>query len=1603
MVRRIITSNLNEEFHRARSGFQAQGARVVEERPGYFARVNGVSGMGTAGMESDYLTEVERRAIMRSASSGPQGSSNITFTEPEIIGPLFDPINWFLPYTYKVLNRWIRYYDRFHPMIGNCLDMHSEVPLSRFAVGGIDDDGITQEYEDIFEELDLYGNALAMFREYWLLGECCADSAYLMMGNGEIKSIQDVRAGDTVLTHMGQASQVLYPTTRTVDEEICVFHVTGLPEPLEVTKNHPMYAMTRSQAREDVIEVAKGELAWNSKEYVKAFADTGYSVFSLDKEKFDFIPAEHLSKGDWLVYPIDRTVEASTYTPEFCRLLGYYLAEGWLHWRKNAQGEEIPYTVHIANGNPDIIEDIQRCWASLGIKTRIQKLKNCIGVAVDSKEIAQLFQRLCGSGSHEKKLDLSILRMEPAKQLQIVQAFFEGDGSVNSNGMVQMTTVSRTLAYHLWLMFLRNDIPASLKKWHYSKSDSDIFAVKLSKYNSYDFLRASIKAAHKAVRPTQASSARLLIKGDYLVMPIRDIEYRHYKGQVYNLEVEGDHSYVANGCAVHNCFPFLHWNPDQLAYDQLVILNPDFIHVNASPLAYGANVQLSLEPDDALIALVKSTDERNMQLRSDLDPVVIEAVEAGQNVPLDNFNVSQVARKASPYDLRGTSIVLRCFTGDTPVVMADGTRKPIQDIQTGESVWTHKGRVREVTDTLTFDVDEPLYEIQVDGQDELIKCTGDHPFLVWVGHRECACGCGQLVSQRRRRLGLPYDKKHGMEAVEGSWPEQFEWIKAKDLKETDYLCVLAHQSEYKDTEVTPEQARLFGYFLAEGHYLKENGVPEGQKRGLCFSFHQDETDTLAQDVVNLLQSEYDITSKIVKHNNNGIVVTTNFLPADQLIILDIFLHYVGEYSIHKQIASEIFLWPRHLQLEFLSGFFCGDGCHHQSRIGCSTSNTVLAAQISSMLHHLGIDNTLHVTERSDSSTGFRSDLSIPLSANKVLLERMNALKGEFIREDQLSQEVVHLYVEEGKTFQQIDQLLGLSHMHSQAIFREATLVEQRKKKRNNDHIVTFVLEEHRKGTNPLTIANTMEKLGFETVEGGKWSYAHVVQIIQTGSYGNKGRGKHCDRVRVGDYIVCPIRSISQQNFVGKVYDLTVEEDITFTIYNDVAVYDCLKDLLYEDKLREAQYAISDRHITPLKVFSLGDPQGEWIPDQDDIDSLASTLAAGQDDPNFALIGNFSLKVDYHGSTGKVLPVIPEFEFVEKRILTALFTNKSITHGEGPTYANASVAFEILQMRYASLRNLFDMWVREKVAMPIAEARGYRKITQAELNHKVRTSSGKSYHKYSANTRRREGLQIPEIHWLEQLSLYDDTQKKNYMLRLRDKGDIPLKLLCEVFDWDYAEITRDLTDEVGTVADPVYRQTLQRVFTSYMAGPAQARGVPGGGPLLQGIPNVGPSPLGSPGGLPGAMPGGAPGGIGEPSLPGVGEPGAQGPGIAGPSGLQTLPPIGSSKEEEEPEIPSDPVAVKELVSKLVDEASVLREALRETTASTSTRRKKVFGPSKYGKSKDGSVFYTNEAAIEDSASKGGSDGVRQESQGQSEESSTPETSEGSDGERSGRAE
>lgn len=94
-------------------------------------------------------------------------------------------------------------------------------------------------------------------------------------------------------------------------------------------------------------------------------------------------------------------------------------------------------------------------------------------------------------------------------------------------------------------------------------------------------------------------------------------------------------------------------------WSRLLIQNPDYIHVDRSVVA--DEPMISLRPDKNLKDICNSNKPAALLQRQKLDKGIVEHVKRGENIPLNNFYVSHIARKVNPYDIRGTGLIVGCF------------------------------------------------------------------------------------------------------------------------------------------------------------------------------------------------------------------------------------------------------------------------------------------------------------------------------------------------------------------------------------------------------------------------------------------------------------------------------------------------------------------------------------------------------------------------------------------------------------------------------------------------------------------------------------------------------------------------------------------------------------------------------------------------------------------------------------------------------------------------------------------------------------------------------------------------------------------------------
>lgn len=335
----------------------------------------------------------------------------------------------------------------------------------------------------------------------------------------------------------------------------------------------------------------------------------------------------------------------------------------------------------------------------------------------------------------------------------------------------------------------------------------------------------------------------------------------------------------------------------------------------------------------------------------------------------------QVDRKYPEYFITANTskyINNNCFVPGTAITMADGTVKSIEDVQEGDFVRSHLGKVRRVTQTFKRRIDEEILEIVPRGTTERLYVTKEHPFFVFRPVSECVhcgAGVGRNLKAISHLLGRHYCSKecyyaHRVPNSHYLSKKQGEFVEAGRLTDRDFWAtpVLA---DTKRTELSPGRARLLGLFVAEGYYELDSRHGN-EKVGAVWAFHSEERTTLATTVLSLLKSEFGVEGVIRDHSSDSGIHVTTKTNRDLAAFFQKWVH--GSCSKKKYLDAALLEAEREVQLELVRGWLEGDGCYHvtdhDSRLSGTSSSRSLANQMQMILHRLGVSShlTRSVTE-----------------------------------------------------------------------------------------------------------------------------------------------------------------------------------------------------------------------------------------------------------------------------------------------------------------------------------------------------------------------------------------------------------------------------------------------------------------------------------------------------------------------------------------------------------------------------------------------------------------------------------------------------------------
>jgi len=154
-------------------------------------------------------------------------------------------------------------------------------------------------------------------------------------------------------------------------------------------------------------------------------------------------------------------------------------------------------------------------------------------------------------------------------------------------------------------------------------------------------------------------------------------------------------------------------------WSRLMIQNPDYMIVKRTVAADEPIIML--RPDENLKNIVMSNKPGDIEMRRQLNNHIIDSVKRGNNIPLDSYGISHLARKISPYEIRGTGLPVCIFRQlmlfdqlrESKYVQAGNMINPLTLVKIGSADYkpTHADieAYREVFENAQFDKDFKVF------------------------------------------------------------------------------------------------------------------------------------------------------------------------------------------------------------------------------------------------------------------------------------------------------------------------------------------------------------------------------------------------------------------------------------------------------------------------------------------------------------------------------------------------------------------------------------------------------------------------------------------------------------------------------------------------------------------------------------------------------------------------------------------------------------------------------------------------------------------------------------------------------------------------------
>ena len=312
-----------------------------------------------------------------------------------------------------------------------------------------------------------------------------------------------------------------------------------------------------------------------------------------------------------------------------------------------------------------------------------------------------------------------------------------------------------------------------------------------------------------------------------------------------------------------------------------------------------------------------------------------------------------------------------CVERDVPVYTSEGI-KNIQDVKIGDKVFSHTGSLRNVTNTMVYDVNETMLKINTFlGDNKGISMTKDHRVF------------GQKAFFTDKYASFKKNNSEGKTFSGKKWADPtddvFE-LRADELEVGDFVFYPNLKWEEKTPEWNFSESEEFfksnvkekltlnediAWFL--GKWVADGWIESNSNRwGVCFNIKEkDQIERTLSVMKHFNIEKYSVSTREDKS-------CVSIRSSDRVIynwLKNMFYNYKFSSST-KHMPDFVFSLPRNLMKSFLRGCVDGDGQIQETRIRYRTVSPVLARQIKMIVNMLGMPASIFEQKPNSHKDGF---------------------------------------------------------------------------------------------------------------------------------------------------------------------------------------------------------------------------------------------------------------------------------------------------------------------------------------------------------------------------------------------------------------------------------------------------------------------------------------------------------------------------------------------------------------------------------------------------------------------------------------------------------